>query len=369
MKIAFDARSINTKPAGIGVYLINLATNLAQDGHQVSLLSYTDQLAWQPTDLNIRIKHIPLPVVGDDYLNKLAWQEVSLKKLIEQEKPDVYHGIANRGIPAMDIPSVMTIHDVIQLLLPNDDQYYFYRYIDIGLSASRAKRVICISENTKRDVLKFFPKLEPKISVEYNGVPALASSAPNPHADKAPYIVYNGGFGLRKNIPALVEAFALFRSKHPTAHLVLLGAAGAGGQSDDPMLKATREAVTRLGVTDSVVFAGYVERAEMGSIIGGAFCSVLPTHYEGFGFPIIEAMSVGCPVIAADNSSLPEIVGKAGLLVNENKPPEIAKAIEKMYSDTKFRQRMIVAGHQNTKRFTQERLYTAMLEIYRSCTL
>jgi glycosyltransferase involved in cell wall biosynthesis len=122
--------------------------------------------------------------------------------------------------------------------------------------------------------------------------------------------------------------------------------------------------VKKIGLTKKVVFTGYIDSKHMGPVLADAFCSIYPSLYEGFGFPPIESMSVGCPVITADNSSLPEVVGKAGLYFKATDVDGIVRQFTKLARDKKLRAKLVQMGYQNIKRFSWDKNYQQVLKIY-----
>jgi glycosyltransferase involved in cell wall biosynthesis len=363
LKIAFDARPLNGDPQGIGIYLIKLAERLLSQDHEVVFISNQNSISWEPEDKkNFSFFWSPVKEIkpGDDFLNKFVWEEVELKKILEKIRPDIYHAISNKGIPETNVPSVLTVHDVIPLYFPKSHEYYCYRMLVYGLAVKRAQKIITISQFSEEDLIKNFPLAKGKTKVIHNGTNHLNVNSKNPYSENTPYIVYNGGFGPRKNIDSLILAFEKIVKEEEFKDYKLL----LMGEKTDSFEKIYN-LVSEKKLNEKVIFTGYVSKDNLGSIIKDGFCSIYPSFYEGFGFPPIESMSVGCPVITADNSSLPEVVGDAGLYFDAKKPDEIVKQFLVLAKNDKLRLELIQKGYRNIERFSWEKNCTEVLDVYK----
>lgn len=364
LTIAFDARQLNGKPEGMGVYLIKVVEYLLAKGHEVYLLSDQKPLYWRPSAHTKQCHVVARPRRKDlnVFLSSFIWQEIELRKLLETVKPDVYHAPANEGIPELKrIPSVLTMHDLSAVAL---EDYYganmFYKEASYGLSVNRADKIICISKYTERDLLRLFPEANGKTILNYNGVDVLDPTRSNPYADQVPYIVYNGRFSARKNVDVLIRAFAQIAKmpQYDDFRLLLLG-------SRIKIYPQIRDLVEKLGLADRVTFTGFVPTHKLGSILHDAHCSIYPSRYEGFGLPPLEAMTVGCPVIVSHNTSLIEVVNHAGLMVPTGDENAIVEAFVRLTEEHALRQRLIQRGYKNIKRFTWNKHGAKLVAIYR----
>lgn len=360
MRIAFDARPIALPPDGIGVYMIKIMERLLQEGDELVLISPTKSLYWQPSTHpdKVRIMVKSMPTGGNPELARLWWEEIELKKALEETKPDLYHAVKSQGVPDIPLPTVLTFHDAIQLIFPKDYVYYYYRLISHGLAVNRAKKIIAISNNTKKDLEKFFPESADKIITIYNGVDSFPLDQKNPFKKYSPYIIYNGGFGARKNVSGLIRAFASIKEKYAKFTLILIG-----NQIDT--YQNVKELSEQLGIASSVIFPGYIARDHLGVVLRDAFCSIYPSFYEGFGYPPIEAMLMGCPVIAANNSSLPEVVGDAGLLIDAKDPRTIVLAFSQLAENDDLRVKLAKKGLKQAQKFDWERAYQQTRQVYK----
>ncbi|MBI1790152.1 MAG: glycosyltransferase family 4 protein [Acidobacteria bacterium] len=302
---------------------------------------------------------------------------------------DLVHIPLNRVPLLMPRPYVVTIHDMSSLLFeerkgPRQDWHRFR--FRTGLM--RAERVIVVSAATRKDVenLLFVP--HDKIRMVYN--------APNPeffrhrHVADAraagpeaaalerrrileryqihyPFLLYAGSIRPQKNVPRLVEAFAVAREEleqrpeYKDLHLIIIG----DEISDHPEVRRT---VIQSRVEHVVRFLGFVPFDTLRTFYESATAFVFPSLYEGFGLPPLEAMASGAPVITSSSSSLPEVVGDAAMLVNPENVFDIARGIKEVLLDPELRARLAKAGQVHAAKFSWERTAREVLEVYQEVT-
>jgi glycosyltransferase involved in cell wall biosynthesis len=225
--------------------------------------------------------------------------------------------------------------------------------------------VIAVSEATRRDVVQRLGFPEERTSVVYHGVPVHFSAAPAGLQDSVrvkygledrPFLLFVGEVAARKNVLRLVDAFADAVRESPDAHLVLAGSPGLG-------YDRLKERVAACA-PGSITLAGHAPQQEVEGLMACAHALVLPSLDEGFGFPALEAMSVGTPVIAADAASLPEVVDGAGLLVPPLDREAIASAMHRVLTDDGLRDRLSHRGRERAATFTWRRTAEQTLEAY-----
>jgi glycosyltransferase involved in cell wall biosynthesis len=217
---------------------------------------------------------------------------------------------------------------------------------------AHAHSIVVPSEATKQDILERYRVAPEKIVVIPDGFQDLSVYA-NEYVEpkiSQPYFFFAGKVKERKNVHGIVRAFVLFKKK--TAESVQLVIAGDyGGPYYEEIMKTLRDG----GVAEDVHFVGYTTQAQLYSYYRGAIACVFPSFSEGFGMPIIEAMSLGVPVITSNISSMAEVAGEAGLLVNPYEPQSIADAMENVYANTKLRHRLIEKGISRAAEFSWQR--------------
>jgi len=254
------------------------------------------------------------------------------------------------------IPTVVTAYDIAWLRVPEEicprPPHWGLRRLP-GLFRS-AQRVLCISETTKTDVAELAGVPEERLVV----TPLAARPDFHPPADESareqararltggkPFFLAVGTLEPRKNLPRLIEAFALLRRRGCEHRLVLAGSAGWGAA-------AVQEAIERHRVADAVDLAGYVDDAALREYLWAADAMVMVSLYEGFGLPVLEAMACGTPVVVSQAGSLPEVTGGAGLVVDPMDVDAISAALDKIAGDADLRERLRTCGLERQRRFT-----------------
>lgn len=224
-------------------------------------------------------------------------------------------------------PLVFTVHDLIHLDVPAEASRFKTLYYSrvVRPAARRAQAVLTVSEYSRRRILEW-SGLEPeRVVVVGNGVdPAFSPEGPR-HQPGYPYVLYVRNTKPHKNVPTLLEAFA--RLDVPGVRLVL------SGNADED----TRHRALRLGILDRVVFAGRIPEEELPAYYRGAAVVTMPSLYEGFGLPALEGMASGVPVVVSNTTSLPEVVGEAGVQVNPTDPDSIAGGLHRALTDSALR--------------------------------
>ena len=232
----------------------------------------------------------------------------------------------------------------------------------------RAAGLIAISEYTRDDLIRLLGIPEERIAVTHLGVrtglqPALDTEVAafrRRHRLQPGYLLYVGGIDRRKNIPFLLEVLRAILVERPETELVL-----AGRYRDDPDFPALVESLRRTGLENRVRLTGYIAEEELAALYSGASVFVYPSLYEGFGLPPLEAMTCGVPVVAADCTSLPELLGHAAMLVDPRDAGEFVEAIVALLDHPERRRELSESGRRHAQRFTWEATARATLEAYR----
>jgi alpha-1,3-rhamnosyl/mannosyltransferase len=236
---------------------------------------------------------------------------------------DVFHVSNQVRNPPRTVPLTATVHDLTCWLMPELHTAANVRadksFADHVLR--RARRLIAVSENSRQDAIRILGVDPDRIDVIYSGVSEAYFNA-QPTAAAKPYVLFVGTIEPRKNVDTLLDAWHLVRPDVRAAFdLMIIGATGWGSERTLARLNASAE---------NVRYRGYVDERELPGITAGASAFVYPSLYEGFGFPVAQAMACGVPVITSDNSCLPEIAGHGALLVNPRSPAEIASALDQL---------------------------------------
>jgi glycosyltransferase involved in cell wall biosynthesis len=277
---------------------------------------------------------------------------------------DLYHGL-NYHVPRVAFPSIVNIYDLSYLLFP---QYFTRKRLNdirgkVASSIKRADKILTGSESAKADIVNFLKVPGKRIKVTPFGVEETfkpqsseeVSLIRKKHNLPERFILFVGTIEPRKNIISLLRAYhKLVRSD------VGLVIAGGHGWLFEEIFRE----VSRLNLREKVMFPGRVSETDLPALYSAASVFVYPSVYEGFGFPPLEAMACGVPVIVSNTSSLPEIVGDAGILVNPEDSSEIAEAIRSVLDDDSKRENMRTKGIERAKRFSWEKCAGETLRIY-----
>jgi glycosyltransferase involved in cell wall biosynthesis len=300
---------------------------------------------------------------------------------LRRQAADLYHIPVNVVPTLMPKPYIVTVHDVGDMVFSNRhgwrDDVALYR---LRRGLLRADCVIAVSTATRRDLENFVGIPGERIRTIYNAPdpaffgqppPASENAGGEQHAQRIldryqinyPFLLYAGRTNPRKNIPRLVEAFAVVRGEvqndpvYKDLRLIIIG---------DEISKhpRVRRAVIQSRVEHQVRFLGFVPIDTLRVFYQAATAFVFPSLYEGFGLPPLEAMACGTPVVTSNVSSLPEVVGEAAVIVNPENVFDIARGIREILADQNLRARLIERGFEQVKQFSWERAAEQVLATY-----
>lgn len=255
--------------------------------------------------------------------------------------------------------SVVTIHDLSYMLYPSEflkkDLYQLIHWT--RYSVHNATCIIAVSHTTKNDIAKYYGINENKIHVVHNGF-TITNKKQNASREWKPYILYVGTIQPRKNIKTLVNAFSLFQEKHPEFSLKIVGKKGW-------MYEDTINHIQSSKAHSNIELLGFVDDQQKNDLYRYAFCTVLPSFYEGFGLPMLEAMNEGCPVIAANTASLPEIGGDSALYFDPLSPQTLLSQLERLHDNPEMRLSVIQNGISHVSQFSWDTCGEQTLAILR----
>lgn len=369
MKIALDARWIFNEISGIGAHTRELIRHIAREDHTNSyLLIFSDRAlaerTWVEADLadkpNFRPDIVPWSVFSPH-------SQLMLPSRLARHGIEVYHS-TNYMIPLSCFPRgrvgkircVATIHDLIPLLFPSATPralktrlFPIYRRLMLEIGA-RADRIIAVSEASRSDIVQHLnipPERHNTVKVIYNGVspnfiPASASAPLRDAPTRPRTVLYVGRSDPYKNLPLLIDAFSQARQNAPfPIQLKILG-------PPDPRYPEASQHVKALGLETAVAWAGYQTSSALVKAYQDADLVVLPSRYEGFGLPVVEAMACGTPMLCSDIPVLKEIGGEAAFYTPLGNIPELANGILRVLTDSELRRDMIQRGFAQARQFT-----------------
>jgi glycosyltransferase involved in cell wall biosynthesis len=355
--VLVDARGLQL--SGIGRYLREVLTGLLADDRfgRFRLLGEPGQIRAFADDVHAadRIEVIP---AGCRYYAPGVHARMAGLALTGRLRADVAF-FPHYDVPfAGPLPSyVMTVHDLGHFALPE----LFPRAkrtlaaVLMARAVARARSIMADSSFTASEVVRRFPRVGSRVVTVPLGVSRTFEAAGGVLQPR-PYLLCVGNRKPHKNLTVAVEVLSLLRTRHPDLRLVIAGPTYA---DDDPV----RRAAARLGVSEAVVDVGAVDDEELRDLYRGAACFLFPSRYEGFGLPVLEAMSAGSPVVASRCASVPEVVGEAGLLVNPDDPDEIARSVERVLEDPVLRTRLVELGRSRAREFSWERTVRATADL------
>ena len=225
----------------------------------------------------------------------------------------------------------------------------------------RANAIVAVSKSTRDDILELYPQYAGKVQVIYPGVSTEPSADTN-ESDKYKYVgdyaLFVGTIEPRKNLQSLLEAIAISRASDFHAGRLLI-AGGKGWRHPD-----LNDLVDRYHLADCVEALGYVSDAKLATLYQGARFLAMPSLYEGFGLPIIEAGSYGVPALTGNVSSMPEVAGKAGLLVDPHNPHDIARGWQRLWNDDALHAGLSSHARENAARFSWSKTVDEMLALF-----
>lgn len=287
-----------------------------------------------------------------------------LTKINPAQRPDVFHLTTPWPVKIPGVKTVITIHDLIPLKIPFTTlDYKKYFYYLFKQAAESADLILAVSEHTKQDIIEIYGVAEDKIKVTYQ---SYRQSAPDiQQQDEAvylqshklepqKYILFVGNIEPKKNLKKLIQAMAYVKKGYK------LAVVGRKAWMHEGQLKGLKNYLKK----DEYVFLDYVAEYELGMLYKNATCLVMPSLYEGFGLPVLEAMQYDCPVICSDRSSLPEVAGDAAVYINPYQFSEIRDAINALIDDPEKRQEMIEKGRERVAFFSPENYAQRIAQAY-----
>lgn len=353
MKILFDARVV--PHCGIGSYVRNLVSGLQKMGTG-------DEFIMGPSeDVGLDWVSGVKRIYGAAH--RLYWENFLLPRILQRGCFDLLHNVRNIGVPLhAPCPVILTLHDVIPKVyqkeyLPSWKEQLMYPNL-VAHAVDKADIIITDSAFSAQDIVKFFPKAKRKIEVVLlAGDPAFKQIQYPEKLYDFPYILTIGGSEYRKNVFRLLRAFlSVPVSVRHGVKLVVVGGSwrGCDIQKEYPSAKYPE-----------IVYPGFVSEEKLIHLYNEAILFALPSLYEGFGLPILEAMNCGTPVLCANTSSIPEVAGEAAVLVDPYSEDEMAEAICRVLSNISLREELCEKGLEQCKKFTWEKTAAQTYQIYR----
>ncbi|QEG23606.1 glycosyltransferase family 4 protein [Mariniblastus fucicola] len=321
-----------------------------------------------PTNNFPRSKRLQLFVKGFDLPRPFrkvsrAIRATRLESIQKSLSPDLIHATYYDTLGGFDKissgpPFVVTVHDMTHEKFPHllDRNG---KHAELKRRAiKQADAIICVSHNTRNDLLEMYPECESRTRVVYHAT-ELGDSLPTdamPFSDR-PYILYVGSRSRYKNFDGLLRAFQIVIARDQELQLRTVG---------NEFTKKERQRIAELGLTDHVANEGIVDDSQLAQLYRNSLCFVYPSLYEGFGLPLLEAMSCETPVLASNNSCIPEVVRDAALLFDPNSKTDLADALTFLLQNPCVREQLVIEGRMRCSEFSWEKSARQTMQTYQT---
>jgi glycosyltransferase involved in cell wall biosynthesis len=380
MRLGINGFFWNRENTGSGQYTHQLAHGLLnlEDGPEWLLFRPSGghgERSALPQPVEIRERLLGTPLTLGENVAKLWFEQVSFPRACLHEDVDAIH------VPYFAPPllggrkTLVTVHDLIPLILPAYRASPLVRaYTRLAaIAARRAATILTDSHSSKKDIVRLLgvpPQLVRVIHLAANeGFKPILEKATlhdvrRKYGLPEEYVLYLGGFDQRKNVETLIAAYAAVDAK--VSNKTRLVVAGRLPTRNSDFFPDPRPLVERWALQDKVVFTGWVEEEDKPALYSGATLFVFPSLYEGFGLPVLEAMSCGTAVIASNSTSLPEITGDAALLVDPGDAEGLAEAMTLLLESATHREELASRALQRATLFSWKETVAQTLDAYRS---
>ena len=345
-RVVINSSILNESPAGLGVY----AKNVIQE-----LNRFDNYLVLSPVKIEgVNVEEIS-KYVSPSYKKiggfaRVLWTQFVLPFKVNKNDT-IYHPFQYVSL-FTKAKQIITIHDFIPLIYPDvaKHQNKFYKYL-MPLLLRKADKIICISENTKKDLMKFYNVDEKKIKVIYNGYDSNLFNCKNVKKEVLKkynitddYMIMVGASYPHKNLEMALYAL---KDLDEECKLVVVG-------KDSKYILKLKALANELNIEEKIKFIGYVPDEDLPSLYHYSKAFIYTTLYEGFGLPILEAMACGTVVLSSDNSSLPEVYGEGALIFENNNSQDLKDKMKLIINDEDLREDLITKSFENIKRFSWE---------------
>ena len=368
MRIALNAQLLSFtetyRSGGISRVIYHLLAELARDprGHSFDVFVPETPSAngWGRLQFHPSGRHTVRPTV------RILWEQAQFPRELRRLSPDLVHGMAYALPLGWSGPGVVSVYDLSFLLFPNafKPANRIYLTATTRATARRARRVLTISEHGRRDIVRLLGVPEERVDVAYPAAEARYQQMPDREVEAfrraqglpEAFVFALGTLEPRKNLVGLLKAYAQVRKPRPPLYV-----AGGAGWRFSPIFDTVRQ----LQLGEDVRFVGYVPEDELPLWYNAARLFVFPSLYEGFGLPVLEAMACGVPVITSPAASLPEVAGKAALMIPPHDTVRIAQEMERVLDDPQLRMEMRTAGRIQASRFSWRSMTDQTVASYR----
>ncbi|MBB6713503.1 glycosyltransferase family 4 protein [Clostridium gasigenes] len=347
-KIVINSSILDECPTGLGIYVKNVVKELYKQDKNIRVLSPVDIAGIKVEKINKYVKPSYKKTGG---LMRFLWTQLILPFKVKKDEV-IYHPFQYLTLLSR-AKQIITIHDFIPLHYPDvaKHQNKYYKIL-MPLLLKRAYKIVAISENTKKDILKFYNIDENKICVIPNGYDNNFFNVENININVLKkyninynYMIMVGASYPHKNLELAIRAIANIKKE---CKIIIVG-------KDSDYIKKLKKLAKELNIEEKINFIGYIPDEDLPALYYYSKAFLYTTLYEGFGLPILEAMGCGTVVITSDNSSLAEVYGDAALIFKNNDLVDLQEKIEEILNNENLRQELIEKSKKNIKRFSWEK--------------
>jgi glycosyltransferase involved in cell wall biosynthesis len=362
MKILYDGQIYASQTAGgINRYFGNIIDRLPQDVYPTLTTTHRTNKLHYPTHPHLRLQEFRnfRPARISNRLRVRYFRWMGDRSTYDIQHPTYYDRLTNEPCSNRNGALVITVHDMIHELFAAtlDPEGHTIRIKKDAIQT--AQKLICVSENTKRDLLEIYPEVTEKVVVIYEAseLTRQQSDGDEP-VPTAPYFLYVGSrTKAYKNFDTLLVAFAKAASSNADIQLCVVGS---------PFNDDEQQQIIQLNLADRIQHYQYATDTHLAKLYRCAQAFIYPSLYEGFGIPPLEAMACGTVVIAADSSSIPEVVGDAGILFPPKAAGDLADIMLSVLDSPSERDRLIAKGFDRCQQFSWDKTAEATVAVYRS---
>jgi glycosyltransferase involved in cell wall biosynthesis len=371
-RIGVDARFYGPLGKGLGRYTQEIVDNIIKLDRENKYVIFLRKENFNSFECDgLRIKK----VLADIKWYGLA-EQLIMPYYIRREHLDLMH-FPHFNVPIFcPVKYIVTIHDLILIKFPTlrattlgpviyKIKNLAYRFV-ISSAIARAKKVLAVSEYTKKAIIEQFKISPEKVVVTYEGVtelsganePSDVNAVLNKYKISQPYLLYVGNAYPHKNLEGLIKVFSEINKNFSSLKLILVG-------KEDYFYGRLKQYAKNF--SDNIIFPGYVPDGELKALYAAAVLYVFPSFYEGFGLPPLEAMAHGLTVVSSDKTCLPEILGDAALYFDPDDEADIKNKIEKALADEKLCENLRNRGYEQAKKYSWNRCASQTLAVYKNC--
>jgi glycosyltransferase involved in cell wall biosynthesis len=366
MRIGILTYTLDSTCGGICTYTQNLVNGLTETKKHDYWLIHQKKTE---NEIYSKANELVIPIWNFPFFRRTSWHDIVLPIKLRKCPFDIVHDTCQYGpfFLKSKFKKVSTVHDLTSYIFPsmhlsvlvNREKYFF------PMALKNTDKIISVSNSTKKDIIKYFNINESKIEVIYEGVAdyykpleeKICNDVLRNYYILGPFILYVGTLEPRKNIPLILKAYYKLKNYGLNHKLVIVGKRGWKYEAFEELIKI-------LNLSEDIIFTGFVPEKVLPAFLTSADLFIYPSFYEGFGLPPLEAMACGTPVITSNTSSLPEVVGDAGIMINPYDVNGLTKVMYDVLTNDGLKEDMRKKGLKRAKLFSWEKTTKETLKVY-----